>query len=202
LTAGKPARDSNVSCDNRLPDKETMMRHTGFLTLGLLLTLAACGQPAAGDQVASAGGTPTAGATSAAGRDDDAPLKFSQCMREQGLAWFPDPQPGGGLQIKVPEGTPKEKVDAAMEACKEFAPDGGDRGEPDPEHLAKARLMSQCMRDNGVPNFPDPDPNGNMHVERDKVGAGPGDPVFDKADEVCRKLGPQPGDLKREEGGK
>jgi hypothetical protein len=186
-----------------LPDKEKMLRHTGFVTLGLLLTLAACGQPAAGDRVASAGGTPTVGASTApAARDEDAPLKFSQCMREQGLTWFPDPQPDGGLEVRVPEGAPKEKVDAAMTACKEFAPGGGERGEPDPEHLEQARKMSQCMRDNGVPNFPDPDPNGNMHVERDKVGAGPGDPTFDQADEACRKFGPQGRSEKREEAGR
>ena len=30
--------------------------------------------------------------------------------------------------------------------------------------------MAQCMRDNGVPTFPDPDADGNMHLDRDKVG--------------------------------
>jgi hypothetical protein len=170
------------------------MRTTRIVTLGLLLTLAAasCGKPAAGDQVASAGGTPAASASTQATRDEDAPLKFSQCMREQGMAWFPDPEPGGGgLQIKVPAGTSKEKMDAAMAACKQWAPDGGERGHMDPEALEQARKMAQCMRDNGVKNFPDPDAEGNIHVDGDKVGIGPGDPTFDKADELCSKYRPE-----------
>ena len=61
--------------------------------------------------------------------------------------------------------------------------------------------MAQCMRDNGVPTFPDPDADGNMHLDRDKVGTGPGEPAFDKADQACRKLGPQGRSETREEGG-
>ncbi|MEU7906664.1 hypothetical protein [Actinoplanes sp. NPDC049118] len=180
------------------------MRTWRILALGLLLTAAAtgCGGKPAGDQVASAGGTPTASAAAAAEeqRDEDAPLKFSQCMREQGMTWFPDPKPGGGLQIKVPKGTAKEKVDAAMEACKKWAPDGGDRGPADPEQLEQARQMARCMRENGVENFPDPNPDGSIRIDGRKVGMGPGDPTFDKAEEACSKYrpdGPGPGGDKR-----
>jgi len=165
-----------------------------FLAVGLLLTVVAagCGKSPAGDQVAPAGGTPAASSSAAAAaRDDDAPLKFSQCMREQGMTWFPDPKPGGGLQIKVPEGTDRAKVDAAMEACKQWAPDGGERGQADPQMLEQARRMAQCMRDNGVPNFPDPDPDGGVRLDRDKIGTGPGEPTFDKADEACSTFRPQ-----------
>lgn len=173
-----------------------------ILALGLLLTAAAagCGPAPAGEEVASAGGAPTASASAAAAGGEDAPLKFSQCMREQGLTWFPDPKPGGGLQIKVPKGTDKAKMDAAMAACKKWAPNGGERGPADPKQLEQARQMSQCMRDNGVPNFPDPDANGDMHVDGSKVGVGPGDPTFDKADEACSKYLPSgpDGGAKRE----
>ncbi|RSM74220.1 hypothetical protein DMB66_02080 [Actinoplanes sp. ATCC 53533] len=169
------------------------MSRTRILALGLLLTAAAagCGPAPAGEEVASAGGAPTASASAAAAGGEDAPLKFSQCMREQGMTWFPDPKPGGGgLQIKVPKGTAKEKMDAAMAACKKWAPDGGERGPADPKQLEQARQMAQCMRDNGVPNFPDPDADGNMHVDGEKIGAGPGDATFDKADEACSKYRP------------
>ena len=181
----------------------TRTSSTRILALGLLLTAATAGcRPApAGDKVASAGGVPTASASAAAVSDEDAPLKFSQCMREQGITWFPDPKPGGGgLQIKIPKGTDKAKMDAAMAACKKWAPDGGERGPADPKQLEQARQMSQCMRDNGVPNFPDPDANGNMRLDGDKVGVGPGDPTFDKADEACSKYRPSgpDGGAKRE----
>jgi hypothetical protein len=164
-----------------------------IIVVGLLLSLAAtgCGKTPAGGGVASAGGTPTVSSSAAAAGDEDAPLKFSKCMREQGMTWFPDPQPGGRLQIKVPEGTDKAKVDAAMEACKEFAPDGGERGPVDPEVLEQGRKLAQCMRDNGVPNFPDPQADGSLHVDGSKVGVGPGDPSFDKAEQACSKFLPK-----------
>jgi hypothetical protein len=195
VTARKPAGDFTASRGGRpAADEETTMRTTRYLALGLLLTMAAagCGAAPAGDQVASAGGKPTVSASAAAAaKDEDAPLKFSQCMRQQGMTWFPDPKPGsGGLQIKVPKGTDKAKMDAAMAACKEWAPDGGERGPADPQQLEQGRQMAQCMRDNGVPNFPDPQPDGSIHLDGDKIGVGPGDPTFDKAEEACAKHRP------------
>jgi hypothetical protein len=171
------------------------MRTRRIMVVGLLLALAAgCGKAPPGGGVASADGTPTASASASAGaapvRDEDAPLKYSQCMREQGMTWFPDPE-GDRLQIKVPQGTDKAKFDAAMAACKEFSPDGGERGPADPELLEQGRKLSQCMRDNGVPNFPDPQPDGSMRVDGAKVGMGPGDPAFDKAEAACSKFRPE-----------
>jgi hypothetical protein len=182
------------------------MPNTRLLALGLLtaLAVAGCGATPATDRVASAGGAPTASASAGTGtdKDTDAPLKFSQCMREHGMTWFPDPQPGKGMSIKIPKGMDKEKVDAAMEACKKWAPDGGDHERPNPEQLEQARKMAQCMRDNGVKNFPDPGPDGNMRLDGDKVGMGPGDPTFDKADEACSKYRPEGAmTQKREAGG-
>ncbi|MET8148199.1 hypothetical protein ACIBSW_31290 [Actinoplanes sp. NPDC049668] len=170
------------------------MRSWRILALGLLLTATAagCGKAAAGDGVASVGGTPTASATADAPDqgDEDAPLKFSQCMREQGLTWFPDPNTDGGIQIRPPKGTDKAKIDAAMEACKKWAPNGGDHGPADPEMLEQARQMAQCMRENGVEKFPDPKPDGSIQIDGRKVGMGPGDPTFDKAEEACSKFRP------------
>jgi hypothetical protein len=183
----------------RPPMREKTMRTWRILALGVLLTAAAagCGGPAVGDQVASAGGTPTASGAAASAaadqRDEDAPLKFAQCMREHGMTWFPDPQPGGGIQIKIPKGMDKEKFDAAMEACKKWAPDGGDHGPADPQMLEQARQMAKCMRENGVENFPDPQPDGSLRVDGGKVGMGPGDPTFDKAEQACSKFMPGAG---------
>jgi hypothetical protein len=203
VTAGKPAGDFTASRGGRpAADEETTMRITRILTLGLLLTMAAagCGKTTEGDPVASAGGAPKASAGAPATEDPDAPLKFSQCMREQGMSWFPDPNPGGGLQIKVPRGTDKAKFEAAMAACKEWAPDGGDRGKADPERLEQGRQLAQCMRDNGVPDFPDPQADGSIRLDGSKIGSGPGDPAFDKADEACSKFRPSgPGGPRTEE---
>jgi len=175
------------------------MRTTRILALGLLLTaVAGCAGTNGGAQVASAGGaTPTASTSAAAARDEDAPLKFAQCMREQGITWFPDPDAGGRTSIKVPESQSKEKFEAAMTACNKYAPNGGDHGKADPEQLEQARQMAKCMRENGVKNFPDPQPDGSLRIDGGKVGMGPGDPTFDKAEQACAKyLPPRQGDAK------
>jgi hypothetical protein len=169
------------------------MRTSGALALMLTLTLAGCAAQNSGDGVATANGKPTATASSQPStNDEDAALKFAQCMRQHGMSWFPDPQPGGrGLQIKIPPGQDKAKVDAAMEACKKFMPNGGKPEKLDPQALEQARQMSKCMRENGVPNFPDPNANGELQLDGDKLGVGPGDPTFDAAEKACAQFGPK-----------
>ena len=49
--------------------------------------------------------------------------------------------------------------------------------------MAQVRAYSQCMRANGVPDFPDPDAQGRLR------GAGheqQGDPKFNAAMQACR----------------
>ena len=78
------------------------MRRVGALVL--LLLLAGCAARTDGSGVATADGKPAAAASSAtaAPNNRDAQLKFSQCMRDQGMTWFPDPKPGSpGLNIIV-----------------------------------------------------------------------------------------------------
>ena len=171
------------------------MRIRTALALGLMLTMAGCAATDAGDGgVATVAGRPTATSTATARADDqDAPLKFSQCMRAHGMSWFPDPQPGtGGLQIKVPAGQDKAKVDAAMAACQKFMPNGGVPEKMDPEQLEQARQMSKCMREHGITNFPDPNPNGQLMLDGNKLGTGPGQPKFDAADKACAQFQPKP----------
>jgi hypothetical protein len=156
------------------------------LTLGLVLT--GCGDDSDGSQVASGGGTqPTAGASStAAGLSmDEKGVKFAQCLREHGVN-VPDPEPGKGPQIKLDpsSGVTKEDVDKAMEACKEFSPQGEGTG-GDPQQEENGRKFAECMRKNGVEKFPDPKP-GQRGIMIDKtVGE---DPDFQKAQEACQSI--------------
>jgi hypothetical protein len=164
------------------------------LLLVLLVSLAGCAADPGGDGVATAGGTPTGGASSApaAGGDTDG-LKFAQCMRENGMTWFKDPEPDQrGIRIAVPPGQDRTKVDAAMEACKKFLPNGGEPPEMDAAAIEQARQMAKCMRENGVPNFPDPGPNGEIRIDGSKLGTGPGQPDFDAAEKACARFRPSP----------
>jgi hypothetical protein len=140
------------------------MRITTTLLLGplLVLGLAACG--------AAGGGSETAGAGASSGASADpkgTALKFAQCMRDNGLPDFPDPEFGdnGELSQSAPGNVDKAQLDAAQEKCKEFAPDSGPPKPMDPEKLAKAREYSKCMRDHGFPDFPDPDANGGIAIQ-------------------------------------
>jgi hypothetical protein len=167
------------------------------MTVLLLATLAAagCAEPEdAGDGVASVGGaTPSASASAADGPAKGDALKHAQCMRENGMTWFKDPEPGQrGVRIAVPPGQDRAKVDAAMEACKKYLPNGGEPGRMDPAAMERARQMSKCMRENGVPDFPDPGPDGGIRIEKGKGkgGLGPGDPAFEAAQEACAQFRP------------
>jgi hypothetical protein len=51
--------------------------------------------------------------------------------------------------------------------------------------------MAKCMRANGVPNFPDPGPNGQLAIDSSKLGTGPGDPTWDKAEKACAEYRPE-----------
>jgi hypothetical protein len=172
------------------------MRPRTVLALGLMLTLASAGCARGTDNgtgVATAiTGVPKASSspTATAVNDADAAIKFAQCMRQQGLTWFPDPDANGRVSINVPQGTDPKKVDAARKACKKYAPAGPADGKPDPQAIEQARQMAKCMRANGVPNFPDPNADGSIAIDGSKLGAGPGDPTFDKAQAACSKYMP------------
>ena len=54
---------------------------------------------------------------------------------------------------------------------------------------AGALKLSQCMRSHGVPNFPDPGPDGELSIGPGS-GIDPGSPAFQSAQRACRSLLP------------
>lgn len=173
---------------------------TGILLALLFPLVAACGGGGGGDEdrVASAG-TPTA--TRSAGSktpkpadEKDAMLKYAQCMRQNGVPAFPDPQFNGegGVSLDLPQGTDPKAVDAAQGKCKDLMPNGGENQKVDPAITEKLRRYAKCMREHGLPQFPDPAPNGGLQINNDQLGLGPDDPKFKAADEACTQYMPQP----------
>ena len=150
----------------------------GLFAVPLLLSVVAAlgGCTAKGNDgpgVASAGGTFATGAASAAPEDDAAlGRRFAQCMRGEGVD-MPDPGPNGGLAMPATRPEYQEamkKTEAAGEKCREFLPNGGEPPKASAEDLAKARDYAKCIRDNGIPGFPDPDPRtGQFEVDADKA---------------------------------
>ncbi len=146
----------------------------------LIVALAACAQ------ASPANTTPTPMDPAEAGR------LYAQCMRDNGLPDFPDPGPDGRFALdhdKFKENDPKFR--AALEKCRDLAPGAEHRNTGDPAYVEQMRKFSQCMRDNGLPDFPDPDANGQLR------GVGheqQGDPKFQAAMETCRQKLPGGGE--------
>ncbi|MEU7872656.1 hypothetical protein [Dactylosporangium sp. NPDC049140] len=182
------------------------MRIRTGLALGLLLlfTAAGCGKATGGDNgVATAGdgkASPTATASSGTGNrdpkaDQEAFLRFAQCMRDHGVP-MDDPQfDGGGISLMIPEGTDKSKVDAAQAECKQYMPNGGEPPKLSPEQQERMRKYAQCMRDQGITNFPDPNEDGGFQIDGDKLGVDPRGEQMKAAEKACEQydMGPRTG---------
>jgi hypothetical protein len=113
-------------------------------------------------------------------------LGYSRCMRQNGVPKFPDPQANGGIAIDgrvVDQNSPQFKK--AHEACKGLLPAAPPGGVP--ENREQALKYSKCMRENGVPKFPDPNAGGGLGIDSEKLGVDPNGPVFKKADKLCQK---------------
>jgi hypothetical protein len=139
-----------------------------------LLVLAACGQ-------SNRNGV-TSVDKAEAGRE------YAQCMRDNGVPDFPDPDANGQLRGPAHEKETDPKFRAAQEKCRNLAP-GGEHEKSDPATVEQMRKFSQCMRDNGLPDFPDADGRlrGAGHEQQDN-------PTYRAAMEACRQRLPGGGD--------
>ena len=113
----------------------------------------------------SSGSGGTSGAAASDG--EQAMLDFAQCMRDNGIPGFPDPvaNPDGSFGFARPQGVPSSVLDDALASCQAEAQAiglGVGSGAADPAVQDGLLEFSQCMRENGVPEFPDPRPNSDL----------------------------------------
>jgi hypothetical protein len=116
--------------------------------------------PAGNTGTASNTGTGSSGGNSTASAREKA-VKFAECMRTNGVSAFPDPDASGELTIDaVANGssldTSTPAFEQAMSACKDLEPPGFTGGEVTPSMRTARLAFAQCVRDNGVKDFPDP----------------------------------------------
>lgn len=147
--------------------------------------LTACG----GSGGSGSSGSTASGSGSGAnarGAAETKAVKFAECMRKNGVPDFPDPVDGRIVFTrKKGEGGPdpdSPQFKAAQERCKQFAPqnEAGAGGND-----ARMLKFVQCMRRNGVPNFPDPQ-NGRILMKPGQ-GVDPDSPQFKAAQKTCQK---------------
>jgi hypothetical protein len=94
-------------------------------------------------------------------------VKFAECMRSNGVSQFPDPGASGKLTIDgVVNGSSLDPsapaFKQAISACKDLEPPGFMGQKATPQQMNARLKFAQCMRDNGVKDFPDPTPNGPL----------------------------------------
>lgn len=114
---------------------------------------------------------------------DDAALAYAQCMRNNGYTEFPDPTPDGGIRFLIdPANAPRFQKAAA--ACQHLAPAGLGGDTIGPAELDALVKLAQCVRENGIADFPDPSATGTFDLQ--SLGIGPGDARLEAAMAACR----------------
>jgi hypothetical protein len=88
-------------------------------------------------------------------------------MRHNGVSQFPDPDASGQLTVdgvlngsSLDPNTPAWKN--AIAACKDLEPPGFVGHKRTAQQQAAALKFAQCIRENGVKDFPDPTPDGPL----------------------------------------
>jgi hypothetical protein len=102
-------------------------------------------------------------------------VAYSQCMRSNGVANFPDPQALGGGSFKLTiqrDAASNPRFQAASSACKHLLPAVGPVGSRQEETAQQQRIrladelsFARCMRSHGYARFPDPTAQGDLSVE-------------------------------------
>jgi hypothetical protein len=87
-------------------------------------------------------------------------LAYAKCMRANGVPNFPDPKAGGGFDFEATGAVVSSPAFRAAQAkCSKLMPGGGPLSPgppPSAQTMGQLRRIAVCMRQHGVPQFPDP----------------------------------------------
>jgi hypothetical protein len=98
--------------------------------------------------------------------DQDKAVKLSECIRAHGVPHFPDPDPKGEYAFGIDVSPAVWKK--ATDACKDLTPPGTFSGKRRPKEQSDAIKFAECVRENGVKDFPDP-VNGDPLIDTTKI---------------------------------
>jgi hypothetical protein len=139
---------------------------------------------------------PSEAGTKQATTTRDQATKFSQCMRDNGVGQFPDPDASGELTIDGvvngssidPDGPAWKR---AITACKDQQPSGftGPK-KRSPKQQSASLKFAQCIREHGVKDFPDPT-DGEPLVNTNHIpsaGTSNGMTILNAAMHTCSRL--------------
>lgn len=137
------------------------------------------------------------GSSNSSGDSGNSGVAYSQCMRENGVSDFPDPEEDsqGRVRLAVPEDIDQNSptFKSARSACQSKLFQGdGDSAASKTFDATKVAPWAKCVRENGMPDFPDPEVQGStIVIDADEAGiSGLDDPTFDKATSACYSIRP------------
>jgi hypothetical protein len=166
-----------------------MSKHLWPLAAAIALIGAGCSNGSAekGNTGSSAAREfPTAAKTKPTARDKA--VKFAECIRAHGVRDFPDPNAKNDFEYGVSV-TPTVWKQATT-ACKDLQPPGSLSAKRTPKQQSASLRFAQCIRENGVKDFPDP-VNGEPMVNTYKIPSSnePGGmDILNAAMQKCGKL--------------
>jgi hypothetical protein len=118
-------------------------------------------------------------------------LEFSDCMRQTGVANFPDPSVQGVFQGSGLD--PQSlQFQAALTKCQKDLPQSST---PAVTGLSMDLKYAHCMRSHGVPNFPDPTTGGGtegFQIPYGSLGPDPDSGIVQRANVSCSRLVGEP----------
>lgn len=154
--------------------REPTRRHRRFAAGGLVLlglALTACGSNEASPPVAHVA---RSSSTAIPAARTNAALVATRCLRQHGLPGLPDPvvvssgPAKGQIALDKPALAtyPSSVVDRATTACSAAlaALSGGRDAAPSTQELQDLLAFARCVRNHGVPNFPDPNSQGGFNL--------------------------------------
>ena len=186
------APESIYSAHGREDMSRTLWLLAALATLALIV--AGCGNGTQGGAAGTGNSTVVSGGNGTASIHQKA-VKFAECMRANGVSAFPDPAASGSFTIDgVVNGSSLDPNSAtfkqAIGACQNLEPPGVTGVKATPQQRTARLRFAQCIRDNGVPDFPDPTPNGPL-IDTNRIPSLAGkdprsDPGLNAAMHTCR----------------
>jgi hypothetical protein len=168
------------------------MRSSIAIATGVLLVLAGCsaGHPGATHATPSPSGSAQFLAIA---------HEAAQCMRQHGIPDFPDPILDANGQISLPEGPGSDRIKQEINAN----PDAQHACEPifdriptsavhsgaavSPQDVPKLLAFAQCLRRNGIPEWPDPKADGSFPISGTPLATEGKSPRLRAAIQACRQ---------------
>jgi hypothetical protein len=143
-------------------------------TLALLALVAVigagCSNASSDTGTAGGSGAPASGSTGTVGTgkasDQAKAVRFAECIRGHGVPHFPDPDPKGDFAFGIDVSPAVWR--RAVDACKALEPPGALSGKRSPKQQSDALRFAECVRENGVKDFPDP-VNGDPLIDTTKI---------------------------------